>query len=117
MSRALFSVLCLSLVTDCRAVAPKAPLSVESVPEGKVTRLVLHASSGLKVNARLAPALELGNGRVVRFHSDRLTSDSAYFAEPPFALVPDRQRPVHGTLRASVCDSGATVCRAMVLKL
>jgi hypothetical protein len=117
MSRALFSLLFVGSLTACRAVAPKAPLSVESVPSGTATRLVLHASSGLKVNARLAPVLELGNGIVVRFHSDRLTPDSAYFAEPPFALVPDRQPPVHGTLRASVCDSGATVCRAIVLEL
>jgi hypothetical protein len=117
MNRGLLSLLCLGLLADCRGRTPSPPLSVESVPARRGTRLVLHPSSGLKLNARLPPALELAGGKVVRFHADRLTSDSAYFAEPPSALIAGLHQRVHGTLRASVCDSGATVCRAIEIKL
>jgi hypothetical protein len=88
-----------------------------TTPDGPNTRLELVASPGLKLNARLAPALELPGGTVLRFHSTHLTSDSAYFAEPPIALLSGQQSEVHGILRASVCDSGATVCRSVEVRL
>jgi hypothetical protein len=67
--------------------------------------------------ARLKPALELADGSILRFDTSRLTADSAYFAEPPAAVLPGRHRRVRGTLRASVCENDAPVCRALVLEL
>ncbi len=94
-----------------------APLHLEASPTGADTQLTLLSAPGLKINARLKPALELPDGRVLRFDSPRLTPDSAYFAEPPSALASGHHTRMHGTLRASVCDENATVCRTVVLDL
>jgi hypothetical protein len=86
-------------------------------PDGQDTRVTLYAVSHLKINARLAPALETSGGTVLRFTGDHLTPDSAYFAEPPSAVLPGHHDQVHGTLRASVCDEGEQVCRIVSLAL
>jgi len=96
---------------------PAEPLGVQTTLIGPNTRLTLLTAPGLKVSALLKPALELNDGRVLRFDSPRLTPDSAYFAEPPSALAPGRHGELRGTLRASVCDEGAAVCRTVVLDL
>lgn len=92
-------------------------LSIQSAPAGRHTEITLHAAPGLKVNARLKPALELTDGRVFRFDSPHLTPDSSYFTEPPSTLVAGRPAGVHGKLRASVCDAGGIVCRIVVVDL
>jgi hypothetical protein len=94
-----------------------APLRVTATPSGPDTRLTLHAESGLKINARLAPALELADGTVLRFEAAERTADSAYYAEPPRALLPGRHARVHGTLRASVCRDDEQVCRAVKVEI
>jgi hypothetical protein len=81
-----------------------------------VTRVFVPAAH-IKLNARLKPALELTDGSVLRFDAERLTPDSAYFAEPPVAILPGKHARVRGILRASVCESDAPVCRALVLEL
>ena len=111
------TLLWLLLLPACGSRAQPAPLSLIRTPDGPNTRLALVASPGLKLNARLAPALELPGGTILRFHGTHLTSDSAYFAEPPVALLSGHQPVVHGVLRASVCDSGATVCRSVEVHL
>lgn len=93
------------------------PLRVETEPAGANTRLTLLASPGIKLNARLKPALELPDGRVLRFDSPHLTADSAYFTAPPSALAAGRQTRWRGKLRASVCDAGQLVCRSVELDL
>ncbi len=93
------------------------PLRLETAPAGADTRLILVAAPGIKLNARLKPALELADGSVLRFDSSRLTPDSAYFAEPPSALLPGRHTRVGGVLRASVCDADELVCRSITLEL
>ena len=95
----------------------ESPLRVTTSPAGPDTRLTLYAASHLEINARVAPALELRNHTVIRFRSDRLTADSAYFAGPPSALLVGRHDEVHGTLRASVCEVGARVCRSLVVEI
>ncbi|HKT61401.1 MAG TPA: hypothetical protein VJQ46_15205 [Gemmatimonadales bacterium] len=95
----------------------EAPLRVAAAPAGADTRLTLHAAPNLKINARVVPALELTDRSVVRFGAGRLTADSAYFAEPPSALLTGRHDAVHGTLRASVCEVGAQVCRSLVVEI
>jgi len=65
---------------------------------------------------RVAPALELPNGAVLRFDGAR-TADSSSFAEPPTALLAGRHKRIHGHLRASVCAKAEKVCRAVMLDL
>jgi hypothetical protein len=93
------------------------PLRVEATPSNRDTRLTLIPQAGLKISARLAPALELADGTVLRFSSPALTPDSAYFAEPPSTILSGRHLQVHGELRASVCDTGASVCRSVLVGL
>jgi hypothetical protein len=113
------SILVLSagwLAPGC-AQEPAGPLRLETARVGADTRINLIAAPGYRINARLKPALELPGGRVIRLDSPYLTPDSAYFAEPPSALIPRRERTVGGRLRASVCDPGETVCRTVTLDL
>jgi hypothetical protein len=93
------------------------PLRLETSSAGADTRLTLVSATHIKLNARIKPALELADGTVLRFDSPRLTADSAYFASPPTALLPGRHDSVSGTLRASVCENDAPVCRSLVLEL
>jgi hypothetical protein len=107
----------LALDLACSGTAQR-PIRVTTRAELAGTRLVLEAGPHLKINARLAPALELdGGGTVVRFTARRLTPDSAYFAEPPSATLPGRHPAVHGTLRASVCRDDEQVCRSVRVRI
>jgi hypothetical protein len=90
---------------------------VSAAPVGADTRLTLTAEPHLQINARLAPALELEDGTVLRFAGTHLTADSSFFAEPPTALLPGRHARVHGTLRASVCRDDEQICRSVTVKL
>ena len=108
---------CGVLLMSCRGARSSAPLQLETAPAGANTSLILRAVPGLKLNARLKPALELSDGQVIRFDSPYLTPDSAYFAEPPRATVAGRRARWRGKLRASVCDPGQTVCRSVVLEV
>jgi hypothetical protein len=106
------------LATACRRPpAESGPLQVTTAPAGPDTRLTLHAAPPLKINARLAPALELGDGTRLRFGIGLRTADSAYYAEPPSAVLPGRHAWVHGTLRASVCRDDEQVCRAVRVEI
>jgi len=105
------------LLGACHGHPDPVPLKVTAVAAGPDTRLTLIAAPGLKLNARIEPALEFPGGTVIRFQSPHLTPDSAYFAAPPVAVLSGRNRRVHGLLRASVCDSGATFCRTVELRL
>jgi len=108
------TLLALGLATACsRPPAESGPLQVTTAPSGPDTRLTLHAAPHLKINARLAPALELRDGTVLRFSAGLRTADSSYYAEPPSAVLSGRHAQVHGTLRASVCRDDEQVCRAV----
>jgi hypothetical protein len=95
----------------------EAPLHLTTSVAGPDTRVTLHADPHLKINARLAPALELAGGSVIRFSAAKLTADSAYFAEPPSALLAGHHDRVHGTLHASVCGVDEQVCRTVTVVL
>src|SRR5688572_22613929 len=64
-------------VIACSAAGDRAvpPLQVRHSVEGDGTRLALVAAPGIRINARLQPALELADGTILRFHSPRLTAD------------------------------------------
>ncbi len=115
MKRVLLGVALMAAACS-RSSAPQ-PLRVAVATADGGTRLTLVAAPGLKINARLPPALELHDGGIVRFRSPQLTPDSAYFSAPPSAFVSGTERRPHGRLRASVCDSGATVCHAVVVEI
>jgi len=108
----------LALVLACSAAGDRTvpALQISHTADGDGTRLALVASHGIRINARLKPALELADGTVLRFDSPRLTADSAYFAEPPSTIVRMPWKDVHGTLRASICG-GDAACRPLVLEL
>ena len=93
---------------------PYAVLHLETAPAGADTRVTLLAAPGLKINARLKPALELAGGTVVRFDSPHLTPDSAYYTAPPVALLAGHG-PITGVLRASVCGVHEQVCRMVAI--
>jgi len=82
-------------------------------------RLVVRAvpAAGTKINARLAPQIELASGGVVRLTSSTLTPDSAYFASAPEAIIPASTSLKGAHLRASICDSAAAACRVVSLPL
>jgi hypothetical protein len=110
--------LALALTFGCGgSVARPAALRVERALWADSTRLILVAGPGVRVNARVKPALELVDGTVLRFDSPHLTADSAYFTRPPTATLPGTGRQVGGTLRASVCSEHELVCRAVTLEL
>ena len=106
------------LLASCGRVDERTdPLRLITTPDGRDTRLSLVAAPGLRINARLVPALELRDGNILRFVTGRVTPDSAYFAEPPSTRLPGRRRAVHGTLRASVCHADEQVCRGITLEI
>jgi hypothetical protein len=104
------------VVAGC-ATPATSPLRLKAEADGAHTRLTLIAQPGWKVNARLKPALELIGGGVVRFDSPHLTADSAYFAEPPTAVIAGPASEARGKLRASVCQADETVCRTLEVDL
>ena len=107
-------VVLIAAAAACSAAPPSdAPLHLTTAPLGPDTRLTLYAAPHLKVNARVAPALELRDGTVLRFRTGLRTADSAYYTEPPSAILPGRHERVHGTLRASVCRDDEQICRSV----
>ncbi len=105
----------------CTRAEPQAteqrPLVLHTTRAGDSLRLELTAATGWKINARLKPVLESSDGGLVRFDSPHLTPDSAYFTAPPVAVVEARSLPVRGTLRASVCAAGESVCRVVAFQV
>jgi hypothetical protein len=117
MTVSLMTTVGMSLLLACsRRPDPAAPLSVKYSPAGDSTRITLLPSAGIRINARLKPALELPDGTALRFDSPRLTADSAYFAEPPSAFVAGPRKDVRGRIRASICGD-EPACRGVVLEL
>jgi hypothetical protein len=107
-------ILAIGLAAACsRTPIEPGALHVTAAPAGPNTRLTLHAAPHVKINARVAPALELEDGTLLRFSIGARTPDSAYYAEPPSADLPGRHSRVHGTVRASVCRDDEQVCRVV----
>src|SRR5438552_19087572 len=98
------ALLLLATTVACRGRPPLVALEA-----GPPLRLVV--APGVRINARLKPALELGDGTVLRFDSPRVTPDSAYFAAAPPAAPPGGAR--RGPLRVSGCPSGEALCRPL----
>ena len=114
MMRILAGLLALMSANGCRQTPS---IGVRLEPRQGTTRITLLVPPSLKVNARLLPALELEDGRIVRFDQGQLTPDSSYFVSPPFATVPFLADTVHGILRLGVCPRNLLVCEPRVIKL
>lgn len=110
-----FALLAMGLLA-CGQPAVSPPVTLERRETTEGLRLVLVAEAGARINARLKPALERGDGTVLLFDSARLSSDSAYFDEPPTLMLPAHSA-VRGRLRASVCRADEKVCRIVVLEV
>ncbi len=95
------------------APEPPPPLTLETASVDGTTHLKLVAAPGVRINARLKPALELADGRVIRFDSPSLSPDSSYFETPPTAELSDLAADIGGILRASICDEAADFCRTV----
>lgn len=106
------------VASGCRPGAAPAPiLRVVSEHSAEGTTLTLVAAPGVRINARVKPALELPDGTVLRFDSPHQAPDSSYFTRPPTSSMPGAHRRAEGTLRASVCETDELVCRSVVLQL
>lgn len=106
-------LLLLALLAGC-APPPNPYLAVEREPVPEGTRLRLVPVAGARINAQQPPALQRADSSVVHFDAAALTPDSAYFAEPPVALV---RGPTAGRIVASVCPSGEYVCRPVIFDI
>ena len=103
------------LVVACDRQAPLLKVVSTRVPAG--TAVTLIPGPGVRINARLKPALERPDGTILRFDSDYLPADSTYFSAAPIAVIPGAHDVIHGHLRASVCPSGQNVCRTVQLEI
>ncbi|MEP6473706.1 MAG: hypothetical protein ABJC74_08285 [Gemmatimonadota bacterium] len=83
-------------------------------PGGQILSVI--ADPDFKINARLPPALELPDSTVLRFHSDSITADSAYFTAPPTVSFPGSEAP-HGRLHVGICRKNQEVCNVVTLKI
>jgi hypothetical protein len=87
---------------------------VTLVPRDGSSALAVVPAAGIRINARVPPALEFADGSIIRLGRGALTTDSAYFTDPPWAPVNGRS--LHGArLRVSYCLPGEAVCRTTVL--
>ena len=91
------------------------PLRLETVLMADNIRLVLVAAPGVRINARLKPALELPDGHVLWFDSPHVSADSNYFTTSPTAELKDLLSAPHGTIRASICNDGERFCRTVTI--
>lgn len=89
-------------------VAAPVTLSVQG------DKLTLRPAAGGRINARLAPTIELASGERIVFDQGALDSDSAYFAEPPTASFRSGTA-LLGILRVGVCPAGLAVCQSFEL--
>jgi hypothetical protein len=111
MRRALL-LLVVAAVAGC---GPAAPFRLAVEQGGGSRRFRLIAAPGVRINARLKPALELEDGTVLRFDSPHVVEQGAYFADAP-ALETAPPRALHrGVVRASVCATAEQICESFTL--
>lgn len=104
-------VACLLVLTACGYSPVAAPVGLQAGSRGGEAILALTPADDLRINARVAPAIELATGGIVRLERGRVSMDSSYFLEPPWQVRPSRG-PIRGTLRVSFCRPGEAVCRS-----
>ena len=83
------------------------------VREGRKVVMVIPAA-GFRINARVPPALELGDGTVIRLAAGQVLPDSSYFAEPPWGDWPAGVR-LQGVLCVGFCRVTEALCRTTAI--
>ncbi len=106
----------LSVLILLSACAPKSIVHLESTTQPGGQLLTVVADPDFKINARLPPALELPDSTVLRFYSDSITADSAYFTAPPKAYFAGGEAP-HGKLHVGICRKNQEVCSVVTIRL
>jgi hypothetical protein len=99
-------------LTACTHSPPAEVQLIGGARRGQRT-VEVRGTPGLRINARLAPAIE-SEGTVLRVTQGALTADSAYFTDAPWTVA-TIARGESVTVRASVCDDGARLCRTVTL--
>jgi hypothetical protein len=87
-------------------------LQLSSRRSDDVLALTLTPRNGARLNALSAPALELTDGRVIRWTGARSDSAPDYFADGASASIDAAPRPLRGVLRAVTCPPKARVCQS-----
>lgn len=96
------------LLGACAPAARELPIQVVRVTRDRAPALAIFHAPDIRINAQVAPSLELEGGTVVRFDRGSWTADSAYFAEPPW--TPQGTLEGTGMLRVSFCRSTESWC-------
>ncbi len=100
----------LLVLAACGYSTDAAPVSLRTWSHRGEAILAVAPANDLRINARLPPVIELAAGGIVRLSRGRVTRDSSYYLEPPWALRPPGV-PIRGTLRVSYCRAHEPVCR------
>lgn len=101
---------------DRPRVAASEFVSVAVSGHGEHRIAHLDAMRGVRINARLRPALEFRDGTVLTFTGEESISDSGYFAGRPRAAL-GATRAQTATLRASVCPADQKVCLSVATQV
>lgn len=103
----------LLLLAACRTAAPP-PVHLEAGRRDGRAALIVVPTDGAQLNAKLPPALEWRDGRVVRITSGAVTPGGDYYAGSAWTERPPDLRP-DATLRVSFCRAGEGLCRTVTL--
>jgi hypothetical protein len=107
---AVLALVCSSACATSDTMRLDDALQLSSRRTGSAVVLELTPRHGARLNALAGPALELADGRVVRWTGARSDSTSDYFNYGASASIADAPRPLRGVLRAVVCPPAARVC-------
>ncbi len=105
---------CLAAAMACAQQTPLVSVRVDQTAAGH--HLTLVPAKGARINARVRPALEQSDGRVLYFDAPQLPADSGYYTIEPYLDLSDPDPP-RGLVRVGVCPAGERVCRVVVLTL
>jgi hypothetical protein len=111
------AIVLLSLLgLGCGAPEPAPDVTVAIHREAGRTTFTLRPAPGVRINARVLPAIEFADGSLLRLTAPTGSADSTYFAAPPSGSVSHAGR-LPGVVRASICREDEAVCRQVVLPL
>lgn len=103
----------LLLLAACGAAAPP-PVHLETGRRDGRAALIVVPTDGARLNAKLPPALEWQDGRVVRITSGEIAADGDYYTGSAWTERPP-ELPPEATLRVSFCRAGEGLCRTITI--
>lgn len=98
----------------CAPAQAAAPVTIHAGVRDGQPALSAEPGAGVRLNARVPPALELPDGRILRLTNGAITPDSAYYTEAPWTRRP-ASLPSTATLRVSYCRTDEALCRTVTL--